>query len=101
MSPEHCLGQSLDQRSDIYAFGCIMYEVLAGHPPFMGDNILDTLQKQINDVPMLLSEARDKSDLPPVMESVVHKALEKLPENRFQSMEELIEALNVVQASKV
>lgn len=101
MSPEHCQGQGLDQRSDIYAFGCIMYEVLAGHPPFVGDNVLDTLQKQINDKPVQLSAARDKGDLPQVLESIIHKTLEKLPENRYQSMEELHAALERAQKTLV
>lgn len=101
MSPEHCLGQSLDQRSDVYAFGCIMYEVLAGHPPFQGDNVLDTLQKQINDEPVLLGKARDKGDLPLELEQIIHKALEKMPEDRFQSMDELFEALSAVHLTKV
>lgn len=101
MSPEHCLGQKLDQRSDIYAFGCIMYEVLAGHPPFVGDNVLDTLQKQINDEAVLVSIARDKGDLPKELEQIVHKTLEKLPEDRFQTMEELLQALESVQLTKV
>lgn len=101
MSPEHCLGQKLDQRSDVYAFGCIMYEVLAGHPPFMGDNVLDTLQKQINDDPVSLSTARDKGDLPKELEQIVHKTLEKHPEQRYQSMEELLAALEALQLTAV
>jgi CheY-like chemotaxis protein/tRNA A-37 threonylcarbamoyl transferase component Bud32 len=101
MSPEHCLGQKLDQRSDVYAFGCIMYEILAGHPPFVGDNVLDTLQKQINDDPVALSKARDKEDLPKELEQIVHKSLEKLPEDRYQTMDELLAALESVQLSKV
>ena len=101
MSPEHCLGQQLDQRSDVYAFGCIMYEVLSGHPPFMGDNVLDTLQKQINDEPVQLSKARDKDDLPKELEDIVHKTLEKLPEDRYQSMQELLDALENVKTTSV
>ncbi len=101
MSPEHCMGQQLDQRSDVYAFGCIMYEVLAGHPPFMGDNVLDTLQKQINESPAQLSKARDKDDLPSELESIVHKALAKQPEERYQTMEELLLALEAVECTVV
>jgi CheY-like chemotaxis protein len=97
MSPEHCTGQPLDQRSDVYAFGCIMYEVLTGHPPFVGDNVLDTLQKQINEPPLPVARARDKGDLPPELEQIVHKTLEKFPQFRFQSMEELFAALEALQ----
>ncbi len=101
MSPEHCLGQQLDQRSDIYAFGCIMYEVLTGHPPFMGDNVLDTLQKQINDDPVSVSKARDKDDLPQELEAIIHKTLAKKPKDRFQTMAELFAALDSVGANSV
>lgn len=96
MSPEHCLGQPLDMRSDIYAFGCIMYEVLCGHPPFVGENVLDTLQKQINEQAVPISQSREKNDLPADLEKIVHKTLEKKPENRFQSMDELMEALSSI-----
>lgn len=96
MSPEHCLGKELDPRSDVYAFGCIMYEVLTGRPPFQGDNVLDTLQRQISEQPKLLSLARGKDDLPKVMEHIVHKTLAKAPEDRFQSMDELRKHLEAV-----
>ncbi|MBX9687209.1 MAG: protein kinase, partial [Candidatus Obscuribacterales bacterium] len=96
MSPEHCLGQTLDPRSDIYAFGCIMYEVLAARPPFLGENVLDTLQKQINESPVPLSEARGKGDLPRDLEMIIHRTLEKIPQNRYQSMDELLAALQSV-----
>jgi eukaryotic-like serine/threonine-protein kinase len=101
MSPEHCLGQQLDQRSDIYAFGCIMYEMLAGRPPFVGENVLDTLQKQIYERPLALKEARGKDDLPGELEKIVHKTLEKFPENRYQSMDELLAALLTVRPTAV
>ena len=46
MSPEHCLGKELDERSDIYSLGCLMYEALSGNPPLKGDNVLATIAKQ-------------------------------------------------------
>ena len=101
MAPELFLGKPHTKRSDVYAFGCIMYEILAGHPPFIGDNVLDTLQKQINDDPVAIGKARDKDDLPKELEQIVHKTLQKLPEDRFQSMEELLAALEEIQLSKV
>lgn len=96
MSPEHCLGKNLDPRSDVYSFACIMYEVLTGSPPFMGDNVLDTLQRQISEAPKLLRIARGKDDLPVAVENIVHKALAKNPADRFQSMDELKAALQQV-----
>ncbi len=47
MSPEQCLGKHPDQRSDIYAMGCLMYEVLAGRPPLKGDSFLETMHMQM------------------------------------------------------
>lgn len=96
MSPEHCLGQALDRRSDVYAFGCIMYEVLCGHPPFVGENVLDTLQKQINEQAVPVSQSRERNDLPANLERIVHKCLEKKPDQRFQTMDELLEELSTV-----
>lgn len=48
MSPEQCFGKKVDFRSDIYSIGCIMFEVLTGKPPFMGETIMDTMLKQMN-----------------------------------------------------
>lgn len=100
MSPEHCLGQKLDPRSDIYAFGCIMYEVLTGRPPFVGDNVLDTLQKQINEDAEPLAKARERNDLPAGLELIVHKTLEKVPADRYQDMDELEQALDKLERAK-
>ena len=98
MSPEHCLGKDLDPRSDVYSFACIMYEVFTGCPPFQGDNVLDTLQLQISGEAKPLRLARGKDDLPPAVEEIVHCCLEKKPEDRFQSMDALREALEAIAA---
>ncbi|HEY9871128.1 MAG TPA: serine/threonine-protein kinase, partial [Candidatus Obscuribacterales bacterium] len=89
MSPEQCMGLGVDARSDIYAVGCIMYEVFTGQPPFVGDNTLDTLQKQIHEPARSLSDARADLRLVPQLEKVVMKALEKDARCRYSSMGEL------------
>ncbi|MGL1446836.1 serine/threonine protein kinase, partial [Vibrio parahaemolyticus] len=55
MSPEQCLGNKLDARSDIYALGCVMYETLTGHPPFEASNPIKIILKHVNDLPTPIS----------------------------------------------
>lgn len=89
MSPEQCAGKPLDYRSDIYSFGVVMYETLTGMPPFIGQNVLDTMQKHINEKAPLCAESRGDLFIPAKLENIVQKALAKKPEMRYQSMREL------------
>jgi serine/threonine protein kinase len=89
MSPEQCSGFHVDKRSDIYSLGCIMYECLAGMPPFVGDTPLSTLMKHQQDKPLSLKEATLGKSFPPVLEQIVSRMLQKRPEDRYQLSEEL------------
>jgi len=91
MSPEQCSGASkIDARSDIYSFGIIVYEMLAGHVPFTGDSPTEVMMKQMQDpAPSLLTE---RDDLPAPVDAVVRRALAKNPDHRFQNAGELSEA---------
>lgn len=89
MSPEQCMGQKVDARSDVYSFGCVMYECLTGEPPFSGDNFLSVIFQHVNDDP----EPFHRSDCTEELESIVFKAMAKRPYDRFQSMTELRDAL--------
>jgi serine/threonine protein kinase len=89
LSPEQCAGKLLDTRSDIYAFGCVMHEVLTAVPPFVGINLLDTMQKHINEPVPTFAQTAPELAIPPRLEQIVMKALAKLPEDRYQTMEEL------------
>ncbi len=96
MSPEQCMAQSLDARSDIYSMGAMMYESLTGQPPLMGNSIIDTMQMHMSTPPKPFSEVRPDLDIPEALERVVLKALAKKPEQRYQSMQELRDALEGV-----
>lgn len=85
MSPEQCRGLSLDARSDLYSFGCVAYEALAGEPAFMGESVLDVLNKQVNQLPSRQPFLREGRQLPPGLEQVLFWMLEKEPEKRPQS----------------
>jgi serine/threonine-protein kinase len=96
MSPEQCMAQSLDARSDIYSMGAMMYESLTGQPPLMGNSIIDTMQMHMSTPPKPFRETRPDLDIPEALERVVLKALAKKPEQRYQSMQELRDAMEGV-----
>ena len=99
MSPEQCLGQPLDARSDIYSMGVLMYESLTGLPPLMGNTIIDTMQQHVSTKPVSFNELRRDIGITPQMETIVFKALEKAPAMRFQSMQEFYYALEAAALS--
>lgn len=94
MSPEHCLGKQLDARSDIYSMGCVMYETLTGHPPFVGATAYDIFFKHMHSKPEPLSNVIDEGDLCERIEAIILKCMAKSPENRYQSMNELRDSLD-------
>ena len=94
MSPEQCLGFKLDQKSDIYSFGCLMYETLTGAPPFAGLNPIQVIVKQINEKAPSWSGTADGESYSP-LEGIVLKCLEKDIGSRYQSMSELLEDLKL------
>jgi len=93
MSPEQCLGEDLDARTDIYSVGCIMYQAITGTPPIVGENPVKTIFKHINVMPVRMCIAKPDAQIPPIVEQVVFTALEKKPARRYQSMDDLRTAL--------
>ncbi len=87
MSPEQCLGNPLDKRSDIYSLGCVVYEMLSGHPPHRGENILQTLHKHVSDA------ADPIAGVSPQLNQVVAQSMAKDAQDRFQSASEFSSAL--------
>src|SRR5690606_37447670 len=88
MAPEQARGQDVDQRSDIYAAGIILYELLTGAVPFLGESFLDVLNKHTMAQVPPMSEANPAVEISRELQRVVYKALEKQPDDRFPTMKE-------------
>ncbi|MBV8051435.1 MAG: protein kinase [Acidobacteriaceae bacterium] len=91
MAPEQVRGQRADARSDIFAFGAILYEMLTGKRAFGGESFADTIGAIVKENPPPLSQS--VADVPPGLERIVFRCLEKSPEQRFQSASDLAFAL--------
>jgi serine/threonine-protein kinase len=89
MSPEQCLGKQLDSRSDIYSFGCVIYEVFTCISPFLGETIFDTMSKHINSEPPFLQPLIENIPCAARLQEIFFKAVAKDPGDRYQTMLEL------------
>lgn len=89
MSPEQCVGDLVDARSDIYSIGCSLFEVLSGFVPFEGSSSVETVTMHQDREPPSLSDLLADSDFPSSIELVLAKCLAKLPQDRYQSAKEL------------
>jgi eukaryotic-like serine/threonine-protein kinase len=96
MSPEQARGERLDGRSDLFAVGIVLYQMLSGQRPFQGDSVVALAMKIANDEPPALEKLRP--DLPPPLRRIVERCLAKAPDRRFQSGRELSDALSRVLA---
>lgn len=95
MSPEQFLGGKLDERTDIYAMGCVMYEALTGKPPIMGEHVLETMYKHLNEMPQRFSATSPDRKISEKIEAIIFRALEKEPDMRYQSMSALRDDLQL------
>ncbi len=92
MSPEQVRGASTDERSDIFSFGVMLYEMIAGVAPFRGDSAVETLYAILKEEAPVLPEREDVS---PELEHVIRHCLEKRPDARFQSARDLTFVLEI------
>lgn len=101
MSPEQALGRSVDRRSDLYSLGCVMYESLTGSPPFMGDTVVDTMLKHMNDTPVPLKDAFMGTDFQKEANDLVMKLLAKEPDDRYQIASDVLADLKRLAAGSL
>ncbi len=94
MSPEQVQGERGDARSDVYAWGVMMYEMLTGRVPFKGDNWMAVMAGHLSGDPKPIHKLRP--DVPPGLEAVVGHAMRRYPEHRYQSAAELLADLERV-----
>ena len=93
MAPEQCYGQSVDHRVDIYAFGVLMYLIVCGHLPFMSESAVALMQMQVSE-PVPPPIKRDGSEVHPRFAEIISKCLQKKPEDRYSSFEDVITDLS-------
>lgn len=96
MSPEQCQGSHLDSRSDVYSFGCLMYESFTGMKPFASDSAVATLVKQVSEDPEPFAK---ELNVPAAIEQITFKAMEKDPSQRYESFEAIAADLRAFAAN--
>lgn len=99
MSPEQVRGKTADHRTDIFALGAILYEMLTGKRAFQKTTSVDTMSAILNEEPHPVSQIA--SGVPPALQRTIHRCLEKSPDQRFQSASDLAFALEALSDSAV
>src|SRR5215210_2606064 len=91
IAPEQAQGERVDEHSDVYSLGVVLYELLTGEVPFPGENFVAVAMRHINEPPPPIRDRRP--DVSPRLEAAVHRAMAKDPNDRFQTMAELADEL--------
>ncbi|MDQ6799678.1 MAG: tetratricopeptide repeat-containing serine/threonine-protein kinase [Acidobacteriota bacterium] len=92
MAPEQAQGRDVDRRSDIFSFGCVLYEAIAGDPPFRGNSVIDTLHQVLHREPSY-------ERFPVGLQRVVRRCLAKSPGDRYQTIDDAVADLRTVAGS--
>ncbi len=94
MSPEQARGEVVDHRSDVYALGCMLYELICGRPPFSGSNKMQVMHSQASEIPERPSVRAPEAAISEALETIILRCLMKRAQDRPQSAEALIDALD-------
>jgi serine/threonine protein kinase/tetratricopeptide (TPR) repeat protein len=98
MPPEQAMGGKVTAKADLYSLGAMLYEMVAGRPPFVGDDSVSIIGQHINTPPV--SPAWHRADLPPALETLIMQLLEKDPDKRPASASVVLQALESIEAGK-
>jgi len=96
MSPEQIRGERVDARTDVYALGIILYEMITGRVPFDGPGTIQTMVAQVNEPPPPLRQANPNAQFSPALEEAIARCLAKSQDGRFRSMDDVLGALKSV-----
>jgi tetratricopeptide (TPR) repeat protein len=99
MPPEQAMGGKVTAKADLYSLGSMLYEMVTGRPPFVGDDSIAIIGQHINTPPV--SPTWHRADLPPALETLILQLLEKDPEKRPESAAVVLQALEAIEAGKI
>jgi archaellum biogenesis ATPase FlaH len=99
MPPEQAMGGKVTTKADLYSLGAMLYEMVTGRPPFVGDDSVSIIGQHINTPPV--SPAWHRSDLPPALETLIMQLLEKDPQKRPESATVVLQALETIESGKL
>jgi tetratricopeptide (TPR) repeat protein len=99
MPPEQAMGGKVTAKADLYSLGAMLYEMVTGRPPFVGDDSVAIIGQHINTPPV--SPTWHRADLPPALETLILQLLEKDPEKRPESASVVLQALEAIEAGKI
>jgi len=99
MPPEQAMGGKVTTKADLYSLGAMLYEMVTGRPPFVGDDSIAIIGQHINTPPV--SPTWHRADLPPALETLILQLLEKDPDKRPESAAVVLQALEAIEAGKI